>query len=320
MTWGPPPIVSKPMTQATQIPVLRFVSGKYKGQQFPLDDSKSSFVAGRSSEADLMLADDAVSRKHARFFHRRGRTWLRDLGSRNGTHVNGASITKVCLRSGDRIAIGASLLKVVMLEASRARSGLRAGERKVAEQVAGRSMSGSMEDIPLVDVLQWLATSRKTGTLKVRTGSEGRMGAVYLREGRVFYARIDGGPELHPQKALMRMLLWNRGTFELDAAVDEEVPVEIGTSLEHMLMEAARQSDELANLAQKAALPDEGAQVDLVRPSPVRWRELEPQELDIVQGLAEGRSWWELLDTSDTDDVTLTQTLTRLHKRGAVHY
>jgi hypothetical protein len=301
------------------VTVLRFVHGKYEGQEFPLDGG--GFLAGRSSDADLVLADDAVSRKHARFFPSRGRIWVRDLGSRNGTVINGQTVGLHCLREGDRLALGSSLARVELREQSQAVA-RRAGEQRRgrASDTSGRSMSGSIEDIPLMDVLQWLATSRKTGALKVRDTENTQTGVLHLRDGRVFYANIEGNKDLHPEKALMRMLHWTKGMFELDNQRLEEAPEEINMSLEHMLMEAARQQDELAALAKKAALPTPGANVRLVVPSPLRWKDLSPEQIDLVQDLIEMKSWWTLVDRSKTDDLTLTRTLVELQTKGLVEY
>ena len=116
------------------------------------------------------------------------------------------------------------------------------------------------------------------------------------------------------------MLNWKRGSFELDSAVEEAVKAEINMSLEHMLMEAARQEDELANLAKKTPLPKPRARVALAKPCPVRWKELPPAELDLVQDLVEAGSWWRVLDLSPTDDLTLSRVLVALKKRGVVEY
>src|SRR5690606_4360747 len=88
------------------------------------------FIVGRNSDSDLVLADDAVSRKHARFFAERQRMWVRDLGSRNGVIVNGAAVRRHCLRAGDRIAIGGSLMSVVVAKPSQVGAAPRAGEKK----------------------------------------------------------------------------------------------------------------------------------------------------------------------------------------------
>lgn len=301
-----------------EVHVLQFVRGKYAGQEFALD-AAGSYIAGRSSEADLVLADDSVSRKHARFYHERGRTWVRDLGSRNGTKINGKTIKRHCLRNGDRVAIGATLMHVAVMQPGQV-SDTFAGRRKrgAADPGTGRSMSGSIEDIPLVDVLQWLATSRKTGTLKVRSPAQRREGALSLRDGQVFFASIEGSATLDPEKALMRMLLWDKGMFELDAKVMDDAPTELSTSLEHMLMEAARQQDEMAALAAKSALPGPTDRIIMVHPSPVRWKELEPDQIDVLQAVSEASDWGPALDAVSSDDLTATKAVVALKKKGVV--
>lgn len=300
-----------------QVQVLRFVAGKYEGQQFPLDGK--SFIAGRSTEVDLVLADDAVSRKHLRFYPARGCYWVRDLGSRNGTLVNGTKVLHAMLRTGDRLAIGSSLARIEEVGADDVPKD-RAGEsKKGVEATAGRSMTGSLEDIPLMDVLQWLATSRKTGTLKVKDQRD-REGRLHLREGQIYYATIGGSQTLHPEKALLRMLLWTRGSFDLESTAIEEVDQEINMSLEHMLMEAARQEDELKNLHKRHKLPEHGDTVEIVKPSPVKWSELQQEELGLLQTLYEKSDWFDILDTSEHDDVTLAKQLVALKKKGVVAY
>ncbi|MCH9686628.1 MAG: DUF4388 domain-containing protein [Deltaproteobacteria bacterium] len=306
------------MSEQGLVTVLDFVSGRYQGQEFPLDDRRS-YIAGRSTEVDLILADDAVSRKHVRFYPARGHMWMRDLGSRNGTILNGKPVERHCLRPGDRIAIGSSLVKVALREESEL-SGKRAGEAPRAAEMSNRSMAGSIEDIPLMDVLQWLATSRKTGTLAVKDPDADRVGSLHLRNGQVFYAAISGADELAAEKALVRMLNWKRGSFELDSDAAEETPDEISVPLEHMLMEAARQEDELAVLAKKNPLPKPRARVGLTKPSPVPWKDLDEAEIDLVQAMVELGSWWRVLDRSAIDDLSLSRTLVALKGKGIVEY
>lgn len=65
---------------------------------------------GRSSEADLRLTDPTVSRLHAEFELRDGRPWVRDLGSRFGTFVNGVQIRQRLLQLGDRVRLGQRII------------------------------------------------------------------------------------------------------------------------------------------------------------------------------------------------------------------
>jgi pSer/pThr/pTyr-binding forkhead associated (FHA) protein len=63
-------------------------------------------VIGRSSSCQLVLADDTVSRRHAELRIEDGRWLLRDLGSSNGTWVNGRPVVEAEVRAGDTVHLG----------------------------------------------------------------------------------------------------------------------------------------------------------------------------------------------------------------------
>jgi hypothetical protein len=67
-----------------------------------IEIGRNRVTIGRSGEADLMLPHDDVSRKHALMWRADGQTWICDLGSANGTSVDGTAVgTKpVRLQSG----------------------------------------------------------------------------------------------------------------------------------------------------------------------------------------------------------------------------
>ena len=73
---------------------LRFISGKYQGGEFPLRMDRE-IIIGRSSDLDMVLVEDMVSRKHAKITTDGGQVMIQDLGSTNGTFVNGEKIKKV---------------------------------------------------------------------------------------------------------------------------------------------------------------------------------------------------------------------------------
>jgi FHA domain/Domain of unknown function (DUF1707) len=62
---------------------------------------------GRSSGCELVFADDTVSRRHAALRLRDGRWFLRDLGSSNGTWVNGRRVYEAEVVAGDEVRLGA---------------------------------------------------------------------------------------------------------------------------------------------------------------------------------------------------------------------
>jgi len=66
---------------------------------------------GRQADNDLVVTDPGVSRHHAEVTNERGTCTLRDLGSTNGTLVNGTRVGEHALRDGDRIQIGSSVVE-----------------------------------------------------------------------------------------------------------------------------------------------------------------------------------------------------------------
>src|SRR4051812_19082143 len=94
---------------------LRFISGKYQGGEFPLRPNRE-IIIGRSSDLDMVLVEDMVSRKHAKITTDNHVVTIQDLGSTNGTFVNGEKVRKADLKDGDRILIGTSIIKIVFVD------------------------------------------------------------------------------------------------------------------------------------------------------------------------------------------------------------
>jgi hypothetical protein len=69
-------------------------------------------LIGRSSACQLVLADDTVSRRHAELRAEDGRWLLRDLGSSNGTWVNGRRVIEAEVRPGDLVQLGATQIRL----------------------------------------------------------------------------------------------------------------------------------------------------------------------------------------------------------------
>ncbi len=88
--------------------VLRIKRGGKKGKAHRLD--KGSMVVGRDTSADIVLEDDAASRRHAEIFKVGEMYFVKDLGSRNGTFLNEEAAGEELLRVGDRIRIGNTIL------------------------------------------------------------------------------------------------------------------------------------------------------------------------------------------------------------------
>lgn len=104
-------------------------SGPTPGATFSLEGDQ--LVIGRDSSSGVAINDAEVSRKHARLTFQGGKYVLEDLGSTNGTFVNGQRLgSAVVLKSGDVVSLGEQI--VLMYEALSA----DVGETAVASRKA----------------------------------------------------------------------------------------------------------------------------------------------------------------------------------------
>ena len=73
---------------------------------------EEELLVGRGVDADVQLADDTVSRTHAKLCFRSGSWVIQDLGSTNGTWVNGRRVGRSQLQPGDRVELGVQALRI----------------------------------------------------------------------------------------------------------------------------------------------------------------------------------------------------------------
>lgn len=79
-----------------------------------LDLAPGRHIVGRDDESDVTLRASGVSRKHARLsVGIDADVELSDLGSRNGTFVNGQRVDEVSLRDGDELRFGEAVVRIV---------------------------------------------------------------------------------------------------------------------------------------------------------------------------------------------------------------
>ncbi len=85
-------------------PVLVAREGQLVGQRWTIDNDE--FIIGRGSDCQIILPERQVSRHHVKILYKNGRYILHDLGSRNGTHLNGTLFEgQTQLQDGDEISI-----------------------------------------------------------------------------------------------------------------------------------------------------------------------------------------------------------------------
>lgn len=298
------------MEQPAKAYSLKFISGKYQGGEFPLKPEKQ-IVIGRSGELDMVLAEDMVSRKHAKINTSAGKITIEDLGSTNGTFVNGEKIKHTRLKDGDRILIGTSILRLVHQEVLQnvdegaVRQNLEeAAAAHAASSGKTSSMAGSIQEIPLPDLLQLFHTAKKTGVLAVKGAHEAK---IYLRQGRVYYAVIDDNHALGPHKSFNRILTWEVADFELRAADPQTFAVELDTSTEALLMNSMRLLDEFRRIEKLLPPPNSPLKIPTALTAPLR--DLTPELLDVLQLAHNYGNLKGVLDHSIKDDALAAESL-----------
>ncbi len=312
------PGADEPLANPT-LYALRSISGKYQGGEFPIRPDKE-IVVGRASDLDMVLVEDMVSRKHARIVAGAEDIHIQDLGSTNGTFVNGEKVKTAKLKEGDRILIGTSIIRLVAasdttaaISDETARQRLeQTGQKRQMSGSTGKPMSGSIDEIPLPDLLQLLSTSRKSGVLSVK--SEEGTGRIYMRKGQIYYATINESYDLQPRKVAFRILTWVSGTFELGPADEKSVLEEIQESTEALLMEGMRQLDEYQRISKD--LPGRNQQIVPPQPMQPLLRDLKPNELDVWQLALSYGKLRPILDRSPQTDYETGEVLILLIKRG----
>jgi hypothetical protein len=118
-----PVAVATPAEALAPMPARRERSGKHwelvivapesrVGESFPLGQE---LTVGRGAGCAVVLADDTfVSQVHARLFLRGGDPYVEDLGSTNGTLLNGETVVEaIRLRRGDRVQFGETVMELV---------------------------------------------------------------------------------------------------------------------------------------------------------------------------------------------------------------
>jgi DNA-binding response OmpR family regulator len=176
------------------------------------------------------------------------------------------------------------------------------------ERRDGRTrFAGRVQDMPVVDVIQTIEISRKSGVIQF-VGDRGRQAAIYFRDGRVIDAEAG---TLTGEDAVYRLLTWSEGEFEVVFRTVRRREV-ITTSSQGLLMEGMRRLDEWSRLLEQLPPLTHRFEVD---PAELALRLGDvPDDNNAILRLIDGkRTLLEVIDASDVGDLECLQAIGRLY-------
>ena len=188
----------------------------------------------------------------------------------------------------------------------------RAGLEERSASGGKARFTGSLADMGLVDLLQTIDNSKKSGVLYVISSSQ--RGAIYFREGSLVDAEL--GP-LRGERAVYRALIWSEGSFEIDFREVRREDV-IRTSTQGVLMEGMRRIDEWGRLLEQ--MPELSSVFEVNGDELLtRLSEL-PDEINAVLKHFDGkRSVLQIIDRCDRDDLETLTVMSKLFFEGLIY-
>lgn len=138
----------------------------------------------------------------------------------------------------------AKTLKQSAMVEQMTRQRLKTNTEANAEKDEGSGLSGDLNQVGLSALLTLLEMERKSGILIVSEAELNLTGRMFLRDGQLLAARMDGHESPINEEVIYQMLNWRSGTFEFNQS-DVDMQNEIKGSTTHLLLEGARRMDEM---------------------------------------------------------------------------
>jgi len=279
-------------------------------------------VLGRDDDCEIILDEGPVSRTHAKVVYHDYQPEVHDLGSTNGTFLNGKRVHRAYLKHGDRIQVGANVFEVrVGMESSEATTDAFSGspardlktrlqERKSTSRQSS-AISGRISEIRLTSVLQIIESDRATGTLVVLQG--GRDGKLHIHQGVVRHATLGRTRGL---KALYRLLALDDGTFELYIPGRNPDYDTVEGDLQKHLLEAMRQKDEVA--VYRKQLPAASTRLVFVPEKVLPLSRVPPAVFEVMSSVSRYNTVDDIIEHCTLPDFEVCRVLLALLKHGIV--
>jgi pSer/pThr/pTyr-binding forkhead associated (FHA) protein len=219
---------------------------------------KGTVNIGRADSNDIVLNEPRVSRQHAAIGWDKAMDsfLISDLGSKNGTYLNGFKITMDDPRpisDWNKIRITSIVFTVRCVDDSSIIKNefeqLREKMHQDVTEIINMSdlmaeaelpgISGDLEHLCPVELFQMLESGRKTGSLTLKTSSG--EGAYLFEKGNVVTARFA---QKSGDKAVFEVLRFNNGTFSFSPLEKINERPQISSTTTMLLMEGCRIMDE----------------------------------------------------------------------------
>ncbi|HWE28583.1 MAG TPA: response regulator, partial [Polyangia bacterium] len=173
--------------------------------------------------------------------------------------------------------------------------------------------AGALSDMAVVDLIQTIEISRKTGVIHF-VHPDNKRGAIYFRNGKVIDAELG---RLTGEAAVYRLLIWNDGDFEVDFKNVRRKDV-IELSSQGLLMEGMRRVDEWGRLCEQLPPLDTTFEVDY-RELAERLAEI-PDEINGILRLFDGRrTLMQVVDDCDFSDLQALNVVSKLYFEGLIY-
>ncbi len=206
---------------------------------------------GRAMENTIVLTSPYVSRKHAQIRHTNSGYEVEDLGSTNGTFVNGAKVGKQPIQVGDKIRIGSFVINFLDKPTLVEQYGEFADIATINELLTTEikttlrsDFSGNLSHLNPVEVIQMINLGKKTGTLSI-LHTQGAEGNIRFQNGEAFWGLHQKGAEKSQgENAVYQILKMTDGTFLFKAEKHETSETNIYATTMNVLMEGCRLIDE----------------------------------------------------------------------------
>ena len=274
---------------------------------------------GRHESNEIQLLSRAVSNFHAEILKEDGALVIRDLGSTNGTRVNGKRVDRSLVAPGDSIRIGNHVLSLQLRPPTEAVAGQSSsvgvdgfglGARGRILAPKARPADNVASALALPELLRRL--SARPEPLRARLERDGRKAQLLFDRERLFHVDYEGSVG---EKALYRLFSWHEGSYEIECLADAaSQPVTICLPLDALIVEGMDHAQELGKLV--AGLPPLAIPLRLKEDCPLPLTAHSPAEIEIFQEIIRHETIEKVLEKSPWTDVRVAVLIRSLLSKG----